>query len=205
MEFLFKGLLIGFSVAAPVGPIGILCIQRSLLQGRRAGLLTGLGAASADLLYGTAAVFGLSAISTLLMDYGRWIRLCGIVFLLYLGLRLLLITAERPEAGQSVPGGGKGWYLSALLLTLSNPLTILAFAGIFAGAGIADVGGSMGLRLQLIAGVFSGSMIWWLFLSFTASIFQGKLNGRMRQWISRGSGGVLVGFALALGVGLLQS
>ncbi|HEX5679515.1 MAG TPA: LysE family transporter, partial [Desulfobacterales bacterium] len=137
LPLFLRGLVIGFSIAAPVGPIGILCIRRTLAEGRASGFLSGLGAATADALYGCVAGFGLTVVSAFLVDQRAWIQLVGGVFLLALGVRTLRSKpAER--AAQAAAGRGlAGSYLSTLLLTLTNPMTIISFAGIFAALGVA--------------------------------------------------------------------
>src|SRR5215470_8265867 len=134
-EFLLKGILIGFAIAAPVGPIGVLCIRRSLAEGQRMGLVTGLGAATADAGYGCVAGFGLTAVSGFMVGQKLWLGLLGGLFLLYLGAR----TFFSKPVDQAAPVAGKGLssaYLSTFLLTLTNPMTILSFAAVFAGFGL---------------------------------------------------------------------
>ena len=139
-SLLLKGLLIGFSIAAPVGPIGVLCIRRTLVQGRAAGLVSGLGAASADAVYGSIAAFGLSFVSGLLISQQSWLKLIGGAFLCYLGIRTLLAQpAERAAAAGGM--GLAGAYSSTFFLTLTNPTTILSFVAVFAGLGLASMGG----------------------------------------------------------------
>src|SRR5690242_13032805 len=135
LGYWLRGLLLGFSIAAPVGPIGVLCIRRTLADGRVVGFVSGLGAATADAFYGAVAGFGLTVISALLIEQRFWLRLIGGGFLLYLGVRTVL---ARP-AERAASAGGKGLagaYGSTLFLTLTNPLTILSFAAIFAGLGV---------------------------------------------------------------------
>ena len=159
-----RGLVIGFSIAAPVGPIGVLCIRRTLANGRAAGLATGLGAATADGMYGCVAGFGLTFISSVLIDQQLWLRLFGGLFLCYLGIKTLL---SRP-AEQEAKAGGTGLlgsYASTFLLTVTNPMTILSFAAIFAGLGLANTSGSYASAVILVLGVFLGSATWWLLLS----------------------------------------
>ena len=127
-----RGLAIGFSIAAPGGPIGVLCIRRTLAEGRVSGLVSGLGAATADTIYGCFAAFGLTSISYFLVSQQVGMRLIGGVFLCYLGIKTLL---ARP-AQQAASGKGNGLFgdfSSAFFLTLTNPMTIIAFAAIFAG------------------------------------------------------------------------
>ncbi|HEY8598941.1 MAG TPA: LysE family transporter [Thermomicrobiales bacterium] len=190
-----RGLLIGLSIAAPVGPIGVLCIHRTLAEGRLAGLATGLGAATADALYGVVAAFGITAIANLLVGYQGAIRLVGGLFLCYLGLRTFLSSpTERAAtaAGQTLLGA----YGSALALTLTNPLTILSFAAIFAGAGIAATPGAYDAAALLVLGVLLGSAAWWLILSGAVAALRGRLTGTALCWINHLSGLVLLVFGV---------
>jgi threonine/homoserine/homoserine lactone efflux protein len=195
LGFLFRGLAIGLSIAAPVGPIGVLCIRRTLAEGRASGLVSGLGAATADGIYGCVAGFGLTFVSSVLIGQQAWIRLIGGAFLCYLGVRTLL---ARP-AGQAAPargGGLAGAYASTFFLTLTNPMTILSFAAIFAGLGLATGGGSYGSAGILVLGVFLGSALWWLILSGGVSVLRTRFGPRAMQWVNRISGLVITGFGL---------
>ena len=202
LSFFLRGLLIGFSVAAVVGPIGMLCIQRSLEKGFVVGLVTGLGAATADSIYGGVAAFGLTAISTFLMGQQTWIRLLGGLFLLYLGIKTIL---TKP-AEQSARAGGSsllGLYVSTFLLTLTNPLTILSFATIFAGLGL-GMGGRTELTAVLVTlGVFSGSACWWLLLSGGVGLLHTRLSKRWLVWINRLAGIALLIFGIIALISLI--
>src|SRR5262245_23551445 len=169
-SLLLRGLLIGFSIAAPVGPIGVLCIRRTLADGRLAGLVSGLGAATADAFYGCVAAFGLTAVSGFLISQQTWLRLFGGLFLCYLGIRTLLAApAEKPAiATGRRPSPGRGLlaaYTSTFALTVANPATILSFAAIFAGMGAGITSRSYASAALLVSGVFLGSALWWLLLS----------------------------------------
>ena len=203
MSTFLSGMIIGFSIAAPVGPIGVLCIRRTLADGRLHGLASGLGAASADAIYGSIAGFGLTAISGFLVAQGDWLRLIGGVFLVYLGARTFLTRpAERP-AGAAGRGLASA-YASTFALTLTNPVTILSFAAIFAGLGLAEREADYGAAVALVAGVFSGSAAWWLLLSGGVSLFRRAFTPSRMRWINRLSGAVLTGFGvLALASGLI--
>ena len=191
----FKGMLLGFSIAAPVGPIGVLCIRRTLAGGRLAGLVAGLGAATADAMYGLVAGLGITFVSNLLIDHRLGLGLVGGGFLCYLGVRTLLAGPTTSEAGIS-NRGLVGSYVSTLLLTLTNPMTILSFAAIFAGMGLADgVTGYAGAGL-LVAGVFSGSALWWLTLSSAVSLLRTRVTAGWLVWINRLAGAILIGFGL---------
>jgi threonine/homoserine/homoserine lactone efflux protein len=199
--FLLKGILIGFSIAAPVGPIGVLCIRRTLAGGRLLGLFSGLGAATADAFYGCVAGFGLTFISTFLVDQQVWLRLVGGLFLCYLGIRTLL--ARPAEAATAADSAGLlSAYASTLFLTLTNPVTILAFAAIFAGLGVATGGGDYGAAGALVAGVFVGSAAWWLILSGGVSLLRARLTPAWLRWVNRLSGLVIIGFGVAALVSL---
>jgi threonine/homoserine/homoserine lactone efflux protein len=190
---LFKGMALGFSIAAPIGPIGILCVRRTLTEGRAYGLVSGLGAATADAMYGMVAGFGLTFISSLLIGQRTWLTLIGGAFLCYLGIRTFLSKpAERGATAQR--GGLLGAYASTLLLTLTNPMTIMFFAAVFAGLGIANAPGAYTSSGLLVTGVFLGSALWWLVLTGGSSLFLGKFSSDHWRWINRLSGLVLVVF-----------
>ncbi|WP_241680195.1 LysE family translocator [Metabacillus mangrovi] len=185
-------MLTGLAIAAPVGPIGVLCIQRTLLYGRKAGFLTGLGAASADAVYGTAAALGLSVISAYMLTYGFWLQVAGALFLTYIGCRSLFLHSSAASAGPVPPRGGYG---SGFLLTMANPLTILSFTALLGAFGSAGNGLSSFL---LVAGVFAGSAIWWAILSSAAGWFRNRLAERHSPLISRISGAILAGTGILL-------
>ena len=194
LGFAARGIVIGFSIAAPVGPIGVLCIRRSLAEGRRAGLVTGLGAASADAVYGGVAAFGLTAMSSFLVAQRFWLGILGGLFLCYLGARTFV---SRPSAAQArvAPQGLLSAYASTFVLTLTNPMTILSFVAIFAGLGL-GIGTSGGYRAAglMVAGVFTGSALWWLLLSGGAAMFQSRLSATWMQSINRVSGAIIFMF-----------
>ena len=197
MEFpLFvRGLIIGFSIAAPVGPIGVLCIRRTLAEGRVAGLVSGLGAASADAVYGCVAAFGLTFVSDFLVGQTFWLGVVGGAFLCWLGVKTFL---SKPS-GQAAPasgGGLSGAYASTFLLTLTNPMTILSFAAIFAGLGLASLRGDRASAGILVLGVFLGSAAWWLLLSGGVGLFREKFGAGAMQWVNRISGGIITAFGI---------
>lgn len=187
-----KGFLLGFSIAAPVGPIGILCIRRTLAGGRKIGFVTGLGAATADAFYGLVAAVGLVLITQWLLNYQTGLKLVGGLFLLYLGLRTALSRPETRPVGnkdQRQPEALASAYFSTLLLTLTNPATILSFLAIFAGAGLKNENAQSqpGVFL-LVLGVFCGSSAWWLLLSSLVSGIRAYLGEHWMVWINRCSG-----------------
>jgi len=196
--FFLRGLLIGFSIDAPRGPIGVRCSSRTLADGRLAGLASGLGAATADAFYGSLAGFGLTLVANFLVSQQTWLRLVGGLFLLFLGVKTFL---SQPAADSGGPAGAKprglwGAYLSTLLLTLTNPLTILSFAAIFAGLGLVETGGNPLSAGLLVLGVFSGSAAWWLLLSGGVSLLRAKVATGTLRWINRLAGLVIIGFGV---------
>lgn len=197
---LLRGIILGFSIAAPVGPIGVLCIRRTLAQGRLVGLVSGLGAATADMFYGMVAAFGLTAISGLLVSQAFWLRLIGGVFLLYLGVRTF-VAEPAAKAAIAEGAGLVGAFLSTLFLTITNPMTILSFMAIFAGLGVGDTGSYLGAAV-LVLGVFLGSGFWWLLLSGGVSLFRSLFNLTALRWVNRLSGLIILGFAVYILVSL---
>ncbi len=175
-----KGLLIGFAIAVPVGPIGFLCLKRTLVYGRVTGFVSGLGAASADALYGLVAALGPTALSAFLIRIEFWLQLGGGLFLLALGLKTALARAPLVDPTNAPPPPPqRSWhaaYLSTLVLTLASPATVLAFVAIFAGLGVGAQADSHLHALELVGGVFTGSALWWLALSLGAGFLRDRLH-----------------------------
>lgn len=199
---LMKGFMLGFSIAAPVGPIGILCIRRTLTKGMLDGVAAGLGAATADAFYGSAAAFGLTIITDLLLKSSLYLHIIGSFFLFYLGCTTFIAKpAEQRENTDH-----KGWisaYFSTFFLTITNPLTILSFAAIFASLGMTSMKGSHLSPGLLVLGVFLGSAMWWLILSGGVYILRNKFNYKRLIWINRLSGVLICGFGIVSLRGLL--
>jgi threonine/homoserine/homoserine lactone efflux protein len=202
-----RGVVLGLSIAVPVGPIGVLCIRRTLSQGRLAGFISGLGAASADAIYGGIAAFGLTAAADFLVRRQFLIQGAGGLALGVLGVRIFF--SEPIDLGAKEEG--KGWvsaYTSTLFLTLTNPATLLFFAAIFAGMGWVE-SSMQGDELTaglIVAGVFLGSGAWWFLLSGVVNILRSKFGFRSLRWVNRISGILLFAFgAYALQSALLGS
>jgi threonine/homoserine/homoserine lactone efflux protein len=190
MFWLFcKGMLLGASIAMPVGPIGILCIGNVVNFGMRYGLATGLGAALADMVYGSLAGFGLTAVLSLILDIKPWLQLSGGLFLCYLGLMLFRTKNHSQHVVNSI-SLAKTFY-TTFFLTLANPMTILSFMAIFASLGADFETRGYLSTLILSLGVFAGSMLWWLVLASIASHFKTAINS---TWLNRISGTCLLGF-----------
>jgi len=194
-DHLIKGFVIGLSVAAPVGPIGVLTIKRTLSEGRVSGFVTGLGAALADALYGAVAGFGLTAVSSALIAQGSWMKLVGGCFLLYLGIRSFLSKPATRAASIDSKGIFSN-FISTFFLTVANPSTILSFIAIFAGFGIGFAGADYLSASMLVLGVFTGSALWWLILSSAVALFRDKITQNGLAWINRLSGTIIICFGL---------
>jgi threonine/homoserine/homoserine lactone efflux protein len=195
LGFILKGLALGFSIAAPVGPIGVLCIRRTLASGFKSGLVSGLGAATADAIYGTIAAAGLTLVADFLVRQQLWLGLLGGSFLVYLGIKTFR-TPPQPEGGAAGKDSPSGNYFSTLLLTLSNPMTIFMFAAIFGGMSVQTGVTFRTNAFLLVAGVFAGSALWWLTLSAAVSLLREKVDARLMVWVNRLAGGVITGFGV---------
>jgi threonine/homoserine/homoserine lactone efflux protein len=204
-----KGLIVGFALAAPVGPIAALCVQRTIARRWAAGFASGLGAAVADALYGLIAAFGATFISEFLINEHEWLQRVGGVILILLGLRLILKRVEPRETvadanGNEVVNGeapGKrrglaGYFFATLVLTLTNPMTFVAFAAIFATMGLGATRGHSILTLELVAGVFAGSALWWTILTALAHAVRHHFDFRKLAVVNRATGI----FVIAVGI-----
>ena len=195
-----KSLAMGLAVAAPMGPMSVILIRRTLSQGYAAGLSGGLGIATADGFYGAVAAFGLTAISTALIEHQFWLRLLGGAFLVWLGLRIFFKESRQngPMAGERGPGGG---FFTMLGLTITNPMTILSFAAIFAGLGLVQPGSDHTTAITMTSGVFLGSMLWWIVLCGAVTLVRRRITGGAMLWLNRIAGALITGFGIAALVG----
>jgi threonine/homoserine/homoserine lactone efflux protein len=199
--FLLKGIVVGIVIAVPVGPVGVLCIRRTILEGRIAGLSSGTGAATADAMFAVIAGFGLTALSDWLFGFQDWLRIGGAVFLFYVGISAFLHDPAKPRAPQQAPESMLANYASTFALTITNPVTILSFLAIFAGLGLTGTDMTMGGVATLVLGVWLGSLSWWVALAMGAGLFRHQFTRHHLVWINRGSGGILV----LCGIGLIGS
>ena len=205
MEYtlLLKGLVIGFALALPIGPIGILCIRKTAAEGHVSGMVVGFGAAMADALYGFVAAFGLTIISDTLLSQQLWIRFIGGGFLCYLGVKTYF--AKLPDSSQQSNGRGYvGSFISTFLLTLTNPISIIAFLGVFAGFGLRNGDLSVGSASTLIGGVFLGSSLWFFLLSYSITLFRNKINATGLGWVNRISGLLIIVFGIVAIISFFQ-
>ncbi|HYX51546.1 MAG TPA: LysE family transporter [Ktedonobacteraceae bacterium] len=202
ISFFIRGLLIGLSIAATVGPMSVLCIHRTLNKGQLYGLVSGLGIATADGVYGSIAAFGLTLITNFLIQEQIWIRLIGGLFLIYLGMKTILSRPSEKAVALNIKSNGYlGAYASTFLLTLTNPLTILSFAAIFAGIGVGSASNNFISATVIVFGVFSGSTLWWIILTSIISLLRKKIDAQWLLWINRISGAIITLF----GIGALLS
>ncbi len=200
LTIFLKGIVIGFAMAVPVGPIGIMCIRKTLTEGKLRGLVIGLGAATADFFYGCVAAFGLTVISDTLVSQRIWIRLVGGALLLFLGVK----TFRARPADPNIPVNSNGMlrsYLTTVFLTLTNPLTIFAFLAVFAVLGLGTGLGYFSAS-ALVIGVFIGSGLWFLLLSSGVIIFRKKLDLVGLQWVNR-IAGILIIISGVIAIGSL--
>jgi len=192
---LFQGIIIGFALAVPIGPIGILCIKRTLTDGSRSGLLVGLSGASADVVYALSAAFGVRLIVDFVSEQELWVRLFGALLLVAIGVHMLRSrpTLNAPTASRTLEARS---YLSTLLLALTNPMTLFAFMAAFSSIGVHDMMGDAGSLVLLIVGVFVGSLSWFGLLGAVARQFSGSVGTRGILLINRIAGGLLIVFGI---------
>lgn len=193
----FKGLLIGTSISLPVGPIAILCIRRTLHYGPLSGIFSGLGAATADAFYGALACFGVNFLSSFLIQQRKILTWFGAIFLGFLGMKIFF-TAPTRNVRFVGAGNALSMYLSTLFLTLSNPMTVLAFTALMAGFGVADLAGHDGIAVAVVSGVFLGSALWWSLLVIFASLLRSKIDWPVLTVINKTSGIVIILFAFVI-------
>jgi len=199
--FFLKGLIIGFAMAVPIGPIGVMCIRKTLAEGHSRGLIIGIGAATADSLFGSIAAFGLTFLSDVITSEQLWLSIVGGVLLLFLGVRTFRAKHKDPI----IPfdnNGLLGSFVSAFILALTNPVTVFAFLAVFAAFGLGHtlkfVSASM-----LVLGVFAGSCLWFLTLGFVATFFRKKLDSAGLRWVNRIAGILLMVSGVAAFASLL--
>jgi len=196
-----QGIAVGFAMAIPIGPIGIMCISKTLTESRLRGIIIGLGAATADLLYSCIAAFGLTFIADTLNGQRVWIRLIGGALLLLLGIKTY--RAKPVSSKIKIKTDGLlGLYFYVLFLTLTNPLTIFVFIAVFSELGLANNLGLFNATL-LVSGVFTGSFLWFLALGSGATLFRTKLNFNGLKWVNRIAGVFIVVSGMAAVISVL--
>jgi threonine/homoserine/homoserine lactone efflux protein len=198
ISYFLKGIVVGLVIAVPVGPVGVLCFRRTIFGGRTLGLVSGLGSAAADTIFGIIAGFGLTFVADWMHRYEDWLRLGGGAFLVAIGIAALrkeVADMEKPERSAETYAAA---FASTFALTITNPVTILAFLGVFAAIGFAGEEVRLSHALFLIIGVALGSMLWWIGISLGAGRLRRSFGDRMLLWVNRISGALLLASGAAV-------
>lgn len=199
-----SGAVIGLIVAAPIGPVNLICIRRTLAFGSVNGFVSGLGAALGDGLFAVITAFGLTAIAQLIQGFAPILQLAGGIMLIVFGVRTIFAPSEVKPADSSKSNDGNGSGLvsamvSTFALTITNPVTMLGFAGLFAGLG--GLAGGVATFLQatvVVGGVIAGSVAWWFTITAIVGLFHKSIDNRVMTFINRGSGVIVTLFGLAV-------
>jgi threonine/homoserine/homoserine lactone efflux protein len=192
MILLLKSIFLGIVIAAPVGPMAILCMNRTLNKGFFSGLATGFGIASADGIYACIVGFGLTAISNFLIAHAKIIHVIGGLLLCYIGIKILL----SKQTSSNTKSKSSSDFLSSFFLTLTNPMTVIAFIAVFSGLGIGTTHPDFIRAITIIFGIFLGSFFWWLTLSMTITIVHHRIESELTKWVNLISGLIILGFGL---------
>ncbi|HPE40720.1 MAG TPA: LysE family transporter [Bacteroidales bacterium] len=202
LSILLKGIFLGLCVAVPVGPIGILCINRTINKGYFSGVVSGLGATTADFLYGIVAGLGVTVVSNFLIDYKNWLHLIGLIFLIIVGINIIVKKQKDPEMMVPESKGFFKDYVTSFLLTLTNPLTIFFFIAVFASLNLSS--DSKFDAIPLLLGVLIGSGGWWFILCGFTQKFKKRLGFRILKKIDLISGLLILVFSLYVAYSLLK-
>lgn len=193
INLLIRGMIAGFIIAAPVGPVNIFCIHRTIAKGWKAGLVAGVGAAAADTLYGAISGFSITFIIALLIREIFWVRLFGGILLIGIGASYLFRSPQPLEPDGN--GAGHSDVRSAFLLTLTNPTTVLSFLAVLAALRMEEQR-PWWQTVFLVAGIFCGAMVWWIVLGAIVNHFRKRINNRMMLWMNRAAGLAIGGFGI---------
>ena len=188
-----KGMVLGLSIAAPVGPMALLCLRTTLTHGFLPGLMGGMGVAAGDVFYATLAAFGLQAATAVLTGQSLWLAVLGGAYLVWFGVGVVRQPLPTTAAGEG-QRKGLGTFITTFLLTLANPPTIMIFAAMFASLGLVEAQDGTATALAVVAGVAVGSAGWWLFFAIVVDRMRGRLQGPVFVWVNRISGAALAGF-----------
>lgn len=201
VKSLMEGISVGFVASIPLGPIGILCIQRTLSKGRRSGFASGCGAASSDFLYAVVACFSISMVTDFVASHRSTLFICGAIVLMILGTRMICSKPHLKMRRQQLQGGKRGnlWqdFVSTFFLTISNPLALFVFMGAFSLIGLQ---GTLSERTMIVAGVLVGAMSWWLILTILVGLFRRKLTLRRLLYVTRIAGAAIVCLVVVTGI-----
>ena len=196
LELFVRGVGAGLAISAPVGPVNVLCVSQTLSKGPRAGIVSGLGAAAADTIYGSIAGFSISFIIQFLLQEEFWIRLCGGMLLVGIGIHYYLKKPKslRKQQRQDSPHAE---FAAAFLLNLTNPTTVLSFLAVLAVLGLGEHR-AWWLTMVLVAGIFTGAMLWWTTLTVAANHFRDRFDDRATRWLNRIAGLAIGGFGVLM-------
>ncbi len=197
-EFLIKGIIIGFAASVPLGPIGILCIQKTINKGRLSGFVSGLGAAFSDTFYAVIAGFGLTFITNFIVERQLYLKIIAGIILFYLGFKIFFTDPIKQYADQSKKRGKGlfGDFISIFFLTVSNPLAVFFFGGAFAAFGFVSEGSGFTSILFLTLGVFIGAALWWTILTTLVNLFRSRFKLRSLWWINKIAGIIVILFGV---------
>ena len=193
-----QGLLVGFLASVPLGPIGVICIQRTLSGTHKSGFFSGLGAATADTIFATLAVFSLSFLTDFMELHKHWFTAIGGILIIVLGFSIFYKRVKRPSQRRQTRSSLLSDYLSILFLTLTNPAYILVFITLFAALGISSEGHHTAVNLLLILGVLIGAACWWFTLTYAVSKLRRRFRLRHLWWINQITGAVIIAFGMLL-------
>lgn len=202
VEIFLKGLLVGLIVSAPMGPIGVLCVQKTINKGRLQGFISGLGAATADTSYAILAAFGVTFITDFLSKNQLFFQIAGVVVLLFLGFKMLLKNPIQEYRYYRTPRrtGIIGDYISVFLLTVSNPMTIIFFGAAFSMLNLMTDESTLQNGVTLVWAIFAGAVAWWFTLTYVVDIFRKHFRLRSIVWLNRISGIAIIVLTLVVAV-----
>jgi threonine/homoserine/homoserine lactone efflux protein len=204
IAILIQGIILGFSASVPLGPMGLICIQKTLNRGRLAGLISGAGAAAADTFYAIIAAFGISFITDFIQKEQFILRIIGSIILVLLGYKIFITNPAIQIRKQSRKKNSLiGDFVSIFFLTLSNPITVFFFGAVFASTGILKGENSFIELLEVVLGVFAGAMLWWFILTTVINVFRSKFRLKRLWWINKITGAVIVIFGISAIIGTL--
>jgi len=202
IQYIIKGIVIGLMASIPLGPIGVLIIQKTLQKGRLAGFISGSGAAVADTLFASIAVLGLGFVINFIQAQEFYFALVGSIFLVFVGLRIFFTNTIKQFRKSQTPGkrGMLGDFFAIFFLTLSNPIAVIFFGAMFAGASVFGDANSTRVSMFLLLGVLLGGALWWYALSTLVNVFRKKFRLKQMFWINKISGIIIaiLGFLLFL-------
>jgi threonine/homoserine/homoserine lactone efflux protein len=194
LDLLLRGALAGLAISAPVGPVNVLCISRTIAKGRAAGLISGLGAACADTIYGAIAGFSISFIISWLIKELFWLRLVGGALLIAIGI---VYWFKKPRSLKDSAGeeSAHSEFVTTFLLTLTNPTTVLSFLAVLATLRLGERRPAP-LSLFLVLGIFGGAVLWWTILALVSGHFRDRFNDRAVVWMNRIAAMAIAGFGI---------